>query len=120
MNGHGGKREGSGRKAGGKNRKTLEREAVIEHDRMQLGPTAVQVMRFTMHDHLEAGRLVEAAAIAKDLAPYESPRLSAIAHLPVPEPDEEQPLRAVVVTTYEEARALLPLLSEASAVPPGD
>jgi hypothetical protein len=43
-------------------------------------PMAVDVMRMAMTAHLKLGFIDKAAAWAKELAPYESPKLSSVEH----------------------------------------
>lgn len=71
---HGGKRPGAGRKRGGANRKTRE----IADRAAQDGITPLEVMLAAMRAHHAEDRLDEAAAIAKDAAPYVHPRLGAV------------------------------------------
>jgi hypothetical protein len=73
MNGHGGKRDGAGRKAGSKTSK--ERE--LARAAAEQGITPLEVMLAVMRDHYDKKRFDDAAAIAKDAAPYIHPRLSA-------------------------------------------
>jgi hypothetical protein len=83
----GGSRPGAGRKAGAatlKTRKVADRAAVE-------GCTPLDVMLAAMRSLAAAGRMAEAAAVAKDAAPYCHPRLSAIAALITP----EQPITQV-------------------------
>lgn len=75
-NQHGGPRKGSGRKKGSLTRKTRE----IAQRASAEGITPLEVMILAMRDHLKAKRLDQAAAIAKDAAPYMHPRLAAVAH----------------------------------------
>lgn len=71
----GGARPGAGRKKGSLNRKTTEvANRLIESG----GITPLEVMLEAMRDHYENKRLDEAAAIAKDAAPYIHPRLSSV------------------------------------------
>jgi hypothetical protein len=72
MNGHGGKRNGSGRKKGSPTERTREvadRLAVEEI-------TPLQVMIEVMLKHRAAGRDDKAAAVARDAAPYMHSKLS--------------------------------------------
>jgi hypothetical protein len=73
---HGGKRPGAGRRRGSINRKTTE----IVQAAVSSNITPLEVMLQAMYAHHEAGRLDEAAAIAKDAAPYVHPRLSTVQH----------------------------------------
>lgn len=70
----GGKRQGSGRKPGGQNLKSRE----IADKAAEEGTTPLEVMLEAMRAHHEAKRFDEAAAIAKDAAPYMHPRLASI------------------------------------------
>lgn len=72
--GHGGKREASGRRKGSLNRKTQ----AIAKDMIASGAlTPLEVMVKAMTIHVNARRWDQAAAIAKDAAPYIHPRLAA-------------------------------------------
>ena len=70
----GGARPGAGRRPGGRNRKTREiaDKAALE------GITPLEVMLHAMRAHYDAGKLDDAATVAKDAAPYMHPRLAAI------------------------------------------
>lgn len=70
----GGKRPGAGRKRGGLAKKTTE----IAQRAVEQGVTPLEVLLKAMTVHYEAGRYDEAAAVAKDAAPYVHPRLSAV------------------------------------------
>lgn len=71
------KPEGSGRRKGSLNRKTQ----AIAKDMIASGAvTPLEVMLRAMKVHLDAKRWDQAAAIAKDAAPYIHPRLAAIQH----------------------------------------
>jgi hypothetical protein len=72
-NGHGGSRNGSGRKRGGKNTRSRE----IADRAAALGITPLEVMLDAMRRHHKARRYDKAAAIARDAAPYIHPKLSA-------------------------------------------
>ncbi|MBI1913608.1 MAG: hypothetical protein HYS12_02465 [Planctomycetes bacterium] len=82
----GGKRRGAGRPKGSKDTRGA-RKARAERGRIavdevlsplaQEGLTPLQVMLKAMQIHVRARRWDKAAAIAKDAAPYEHPRLSA-------------------------------------------
>jgi hypothetical protein len=74
---HGGKRAGAGRPVGSMNRRTRERLA-LAGKAVASGITPLEVMLEAMHAHHKAGRLNEAAAIARDAAPYMHPRLSQV------------------------------------------
>jgi hypothetical protein len=76
MSGHGGKRNGAGRRRGAATKKTVE-VATAAHER---GVSPLQVMLDVMERHYKAKRYDEAARIAHDAAPYMHPRLSAIQH----------------------------------------
>lgn len=73
---HGGKRVGAGRKAGSATRKT---RAIAERASAE-GITPLEVMLQAMRKHVEAERWDEAAAQAKDAAPYMHPKLAAVQH----------------------------------------
>ena len=78
MAGKGGKRPGAGRKMGSVTKKTRE----IADRAAAEGITPLEVMIAAMRAHYDAEppRLDEAAAIAKDAAPYMHPRLAAVEH----------------------------------------
>jgi hypothetical protein len=71
---HGGKRPGAGRPKGSATKKTR----AIANAAAAEGITPLEVMLEAMRAHHEAGRLDEAAAVAKDAAPYIHPRLASI------------------------------------------
>jgi hypothetical protein len=71
---HGGKREGAGRKRGNLSQKTRD----IARRAAEEGITPLEVMLKAMTVHYNARRYDEAAAVAKDAAPYMHPRLSAM------------------------------------------
>jgi hypothetical protein len=71
---HGGKRPGAGRKKGSATKKTRE----IAEKAMAEGLTPLEVMLRAMKEHIKAKRWDDAAAIAKDAAPYCHPKLSAV------------------------------------------
>src|SRR4051794_32588352 len=68
----GGRRDGAGRKPGSANIRTRQ----IADKAAAEGITPLEVMLKAMQMHTEAGRWDEAAAIAKDAAPYIHPRLA--------------------------------------------
>jgi hypothetical protein len=70
----GGKRENAGRKRGSLATKT---RAIAEKAASQ-GITPLEVMLKAMRVHLRARRWDQAAAVAKDAAPYMHPRLTAV------------------------------------------
>lgn len=70
----GGSRSGAGRKRGAASKKTRE----LADKAAAEGITPLEVMLKAMTSHFQAERLDEAAAIAKDAAPYCHPRLQAI------------------------------------------
>jgi hypothetical protein len=72
----GGQRDGAGRKPGSLTRRT---RAVAEKAAAE-GVTPLEVMLTAMREHAEAKRWDEAAAIAKDAAPYVHPRLASVQH----------------------------------------
>ncbi len=86
-NGHGGRRPGSGRKAGEHNQKTR----AVADAAVQKGITPLEVMLAIMRTHYKAKRFDEAAAVAKDAAPYVHPRLSAVTH----KGDAEHPIQVI-------------------------
>jgi hypothetical protein len=73
---HGGKRNGAGRKPGSR----TEKRRPIAGTEMIRGLTPYEVMEDVMWREYEAGNYLQAAAIAKDCAPYKHPRLAAVAH----------------------------------------
>jgi len=75
MAGPGGKREGAGRKRGTVGQRTRDRLALADK-LVAAGITPLEVMLEAMHAHHAAKRLDQAAAIAKDAAPYMHPRLA--------------------------------------------
>ena len=70
----GGSRHGAGRKKGSRSQKT---RAVAERVAKE-GLTPLDVMIKAMRFHYDAEEWDEAAAVAKDAAPYMHPRLSAV------------------------------------------
>jgi hypothetical protein len=70
----GGARPGAGRKPGGRNKKTRE----IADRAAAEGITPLEVMLEAMRFHYFHDELDEAAAIAKDAAPYMHPRLATV------------------------------------------
>ncbi len=71
---HGGPRNGAGRKKGAATRKTR----AVANQEAEKGPTPLGVLMEAMRRHVAADRWDEAAAIAKDAAPYMHPRLSSV------------------------------------------
>jgi hypothetical protein len=93
------KPDGSGRRKGSLNRKTQ----AIAKDMIASGlKTPLEVMIKAMTIHVNARRWDQAAAIAKDAAPYIHPRLVAVAR---PE-NQEQGMRDVTPQKPEVAEAL--------------
>src|SRR5215207_11485599 len=74
MAGRGGARPGSGRKPGIANKKTRD----IAERAASEGITPLEVMIEAMRDHYNNRRLDQAAAVAKDAAPYMHPRLATV------------------------------------------
>ena len=72
----GGARVGAGRKPGSRN----ERSRRIADKAFAEGITPLEVMLKAMRKHVEAERWDEAAAQAKDAAPYMHPKLAAVQH----------------------------------------
>ena len=72
----GGKRAGAGRKPGSATKRTRE----IADAAAAEGVTPLEVMLKAMREHYDAERWDEAAAVAKDAAPYMHPKLAAIEH----------------------------------------
>lgn len=81
----GGARPGAGRKVGSVARKTRELRWIAT----EAGVTPLEVMLEAMRAHYKAQRLDEAAAIAKDAAPYIHPRLSSVEYQRKEKPVEE-------------------------------
>lgn len=71
---HGGKRPGAGRKPGVATKKTRD----IAERALADGITPLEVMLEAMRMHVNAGRWDDAAAVAKDAAPFVHPKLSSI------------------------------------------
>jgi hypothetical protein len=77
MGGRGGRRLGAGRPPGSKNQRTVE----IARAAVEAGITPIEVMLSAMRELWDQGTPEskrEAAAIAKDAAPYVHPRLASI------------------------------------------
>lgn len=72
----GGKRAGAGRKPGSATKRTRE----IADAAAAEGVTPLEVMLKAMREHYDSERWDEAAAVAKDAAPYMHPKLAAIEH----------------------------------------
>ncbi len=70
----GGKRENAGRKVGSATKRTRD----IADKAAEAGKSPLEIMLKAAETHYVAGRYDEAAAIAKDAAPYCHPRLAAI------------------------------------------
>jgi hypothetical protein len=75
-NGHGGKREGAGRKPGTTTVKTRE----IADQATREGITPLEIMLKVMRLHYNAEKYDAAADVAARAAPYVHPRLCAIEH----------------------------------------
>jgi len=75
----GGKREGAGRPAGPQSLRT-EKTRERAEKAFSEGMTPLEVMLKAMRDAVEADNMKEAAAFAKDAAPYVHPRLAAVEH----------------------------------------
>lgn len=73
---HGGRRPGAGRRKGSLTAKT---RAIAEQASAE-GLTPLEVMLKAMQMHVKAGRWDQAAAQAKDAAPYMHPKLAAVQH----------------------------------------
>jgi hypothetical protein len=89
----GGKRIGAGRKPGSQTKRTR----AIAEKAAQEGITPLEVMLRSMREHYDAGRLDNAAAIAKDAAPYMHPRLQSVQHAG----SSESPTQVIFKTYYE-------------------
>lgn len=98
-------RGGSRAKAGRKKGSATKRTAAVKAQAVAEGITPAEVMQKAMEYHFRAKRYDEAAAVAKDLAPYRHPRLSAVEVTGA----NGGPVQAQVVhTRYEELRQLPP------------
>ena len=86
----GGKRAGAGRPRGARNRKTREFIQRIEAE----GWAPLDLMLHVMRGHAAAGSWNEAAAIAKDIAPYVHPKIARIQPI---EAEGAEPINHVVV-----------------------
>lgn len=75
----GGKRPGAGRKKGGGSKKTAARRAIIEQA-VDEGITPLEVLLALMRHHYAQKEYREAAAIARDAAPYVHSRKAAVEH----------------------------------------
>lgn len=75
----GGARPGAGRPKGSKSKRSRAIAILVRSSELE-GLTPLEVMLRAMRAHAEAGHLDEAAAIAKDAAPYLHPRLTAVEH----------------------------------------
>jgi hypothetical protein len=92
--GHGGRRSRSGRKQGSANQKTREIADAAAKD----GITPLEVMLKAMRNHYDLEQWDDAAAIAKDAAPYMHPRLAAVEHSgPGGGPVQFQKIKRVIV-----------------------
>lgn len=76
----GGKRPGAGRPRGAKSKATIERELRLQKSisRATEGISPLEVMLSSMRALWKEGQWAAACQIAKDVAPYVHPRLSAI------------------------------------------
>jgi hypothetical protein len=70
----GGKRQGAGRPKGAATKRTRE----IAERAAEEGITPLEVMLNAMRRHYENGEFDQAAAVAKDAAPYMHPRLASV------------------------------------------
>lgn len=93
---HGGARANAGRKVGAVTQKTR----AIAEEALASGLTPLEVMLKTMRAHWDAGRADQAAAIAKDAAPYIHPRLAAMEHTG----KDGGPLQVIVQKFGEDAK----------------
>jgi len=75
--GSGGARPGAGRKPGTPTKRTCKTTEIAEKAAGE-GVLPLQVMLEAMRAHYAAGNLDRAAAFAKDAAPYQHPRKSAV------------------------------------------
>lgn len=94
----GGKRAGSGRPRGALTKRT--REIADKHSRKK-GLMPLEVMIKAMEQAFNEGRMAEAAAFAKDAAPYMHPRLQSVMHTG----DAEQPVMTENRITVEFVRS---------------
>ncbi len=76
-NNRGGRRPGAGRPKGSLSKRTKDRLAFGE-EAAALGITPLEIMLRHMRSLWDAGRKADACTIAKDVAPYVHPRLSAV------------------------------------------
>jgi hypothetical protein len=85
-----------GRPPGRKNDKTLDKERRIRREMAKVKDTlsdaeidamdATDVMRFVMHSYLRSQNFAGAASIARDLAPYQKPKVASMSsETPLPE-----------------------------------
>jgi hypothetical protein len=97
----GGKRPGSGRPPGALNRKTIARQrriqremqkvlATIPHDQIE-SMDAVDTLRFAMHAYLKSNDLAAAVSVARDLAPYQRPKVATTPPDAAPLPEDLAP-----------------------------
>src|SRR5688572_9083988 len=108
----GGKRNGAGRKPGSPTEKRRPIAKIAE----ARGMTPYDVMEEAMWAEYDAGNLREAAAIAKDCAPYKHPRLSSSQIKAEVEMEASQVVE-FIVTSREQADAAIAALANASGVP---
>ncbi len=101
---HGGHRKGAGRKQSALTTKTrkIAEEAIAD------GLTPLEVMLTAMRTHADAMEWDEAAAIAKDAAPYMHPRLAAIEHTG----KDGGPIQTQEISDEVRARALAVFLAK--------
>src|SRR3954469_25715773 len=82
-NGHGGARANSGGRRPGAGRKpgavTVNTRDIADR-LINNGDTPLEIMVKIMHDHFYAGRFDEAAAVARDCAPYVHAKLATVQH----------------------------------------
>ena len=98
----GGKRDGAGRKKGGANKRT----SVIALCAAVEGITPIEVMLRVMRMYFEAEEYDRAAAIARDAAPYTTPRLAAVACKNVL---DEPPNFSFLIETVDEHGSIIPV-----------
>lgn len=116
-NGHGGKRNGAGRKPGSFVIRTREEAAEIVS--IPGKPSPLRVLAEAMWHFYDKQDFASAAAVAKDIAPYLHPKLSAVTHAG----DPAAPLRVVLVEEIvdggtQDGGAADPPAPDAVVVPP--
>src|SRR5262245_23529539 len=75
---HGGKRNGSGRKRGKAGAATTKTRQIADREAASGKVLPLEAMLDAMRAHHAAGRLDEAATVARDAAPYIHPKLTSV------------------------------------------